>query len=81
VRIRAGTDDNGFNLCVVQNGPVVSQGRWDLKIGGTLLGRFDNDVGNGDHIGFRDTVGQVLGVHPADAACANNAYVDMFGHQ
>jgi hypothetical protein len=64
----------------IQDAPVILVRSWNSQLIGRLLGGFHKNVGNGDQVGFRDAVHQVLGVQAANPPCSDDTHVDRLVH-
>jgi hypothetical protein len=79
VGIGAGTDDNGVNGRVVEQCPMIPMGGRNAKSGGTLLGTFQEEIGDGQDLGVGNAI-DALSVDAANAAGPNEAKVEFIRH-
>jgi hypothetical protein len=80
VGVGARTDDDGLNIGIVHNDAMIPGGRGDVEVGGALLSRLQDDVGDSQKIGLGYAEGQMFGVEPSDPPCADKPNVDFRRH-
>jgi hypothetical protein len=71
VGVGAGTYDDGLDVGVLHNDPVILGGSRDTKVGSAFLGCLQDDIGYGQQVGVGNAKGQVLGVEAPYAPRAN----------
>ena len=74
---RAGADEDRVDGGVLHDARLLLGVRGNPEIGGAALGGLPGNVHHGRQVGFRDAAGQVVGVDSPDAACTDQAQVEL----
>jgi hypothetical protein len=76
--VGAGTDDDRFDGFIIENVMIIGGDGWNTVIGSTASGGFRLDIGNGQNLRLRNTISQILGMHPANATRTDDANGQYF---